>query len=73
MKRKIIIIVFLCLLIGVSLLVYLGQRNAKLKELYYSGTIEAKIQSELGFQVGGKVKKVLVDDGYLVEKDAGPC
>ena len=69
MKKRVVLISFLVLLIGVSLLVYLGQRNAKLKELYYSGTLEAKVQSGLGFQVGGKVKKVLVDDGYLVERD----
>ena len=69
MKKKLVLIFSLVLLIGVSFLVYLGQRNAKLKELYYSGTIEAKVQSGLGFQVGGKVKKVLVDEGYLVEKN----
>jgi HlyD family secretion protein len=68
-KKKVILLSFLVLLIGVSVLVYLGQRNAKLKKLYYSGTLEAKVQSGLGFQVGGKVKKVLVDEGYLVERD----
>jgi HlyD family secretion protein len=68
-KKRVILGAFLVLLIGVSLLVYLGQRNARLKELYYSGTIEAKVQSGLGFQVGGKVNNVLVDNGYLVKKE----
>ena len=69
MKKKVVLISScIVLLTGTSLLVYRGQRSARLKELYYSGTIEAKVQSGLGFQVGGKVKKVLVDEGYLVEK-----
>lgn len=68
MKKKIAFLVFILLLVGVSLLVYFGQRRARLKELYYSGTIEATTQSGLAFQVGGKVEKVLVDEGYKVEK-----
>ena len=51
-----------------SLLVYFGQRSAHLRELYYSGTIEA-IKAELSFQVSGRVIAVLVDEGQSVEKD----
>ena len=68
MKKRIIGIGFIVLLVGVSLLVYLGQRKAKGKTLYYSGTIEATTQSDLAFQVGGRVENVLVDEGYMVKK-----
>ncbi len=68
MKKKIIAILFLCLLFGVGLLVYNGQRNLQMKELYYSGTIEAK-QAELGFQVSGRIVEVLADEGQFVRRD----
>ena len=68
MKKRIIIIVFLVLLFGVSSLVYFGQRKEQLKELYYSGTIEAR-QANLSFQVSGRVIDVPVDEGQSVEKD----
>ena len=68
MKKKVIIISFVVLLLGVSLLVYLGQRRAHLRELYYSGTIEA-VKAELSFQISGRVTSVLVDEGQSVEKD----
>jgi hypothetical protein len=42
LKKKVIIILFFCLLFGVGFLVYNGQRNLQMRELYYSGTIEAK-------------------------------
>jgi len=64
----VIIIIFVALLLGVSLLVYFGQRSAHLRELYYSGTIEA-IKAELSFQASGRVTTVLVDEGQSVEKD----
>lgn len=67
-QKRIIILFFISLLLVVSILVYFGQRKAKLKELYYSGTIEAT-QAELAFQVGGRVVNVLVDEGHSVEKD----
>ena len=51
----------------VILLVYFGQRSARLKELYYSGTLEAT-QAELSFQVSGKVTDLPVDEGQSVEK-----
>ncbi len=68
LKKRVIIIVFLALLLGVGLLVYLGQRNNRLSELYYSGTLEAT-QAELSFQVSGRVADVPVDEGQSVEKD----
>ena len=67
MKKRLIVIVFVVLLVGVGLMVYLGQRNVRLKELYYSGTIEAK-DAELAFQVSGRVTRVLVEEGEAVEK-----
>ena len=68
MKKKVIIILFFCLLFGVGLLVYNGQRNLQMRELYYSGTIEAK-QAELGFQVSGRIVEVVVNEGEFVKKD----
>jgi len=60
--------VFLALLLGVGLLVYVGQRNNRSNGLYYSGTLEAT-QSELSFQVAGKVIDLPVDEGQSVQKD----
>lgn len=68
MKKKVIIILFFCLLFGVGFLVYNGQRNLQMRELYYSGTIEAK-QAELGFQVSGRIVEVVVNEGEFVKKD----
>ena len=68
MKKRIVFLLFIVLLVGVSVLVYLGQRKVRLEELYYSGTIEAT-DSKLAFQVGGRVLEVPVDEGYAVEKD----
>jgi HlyD family secretion protein len=68
LKKKIIIIVFFFLLFGVGLLVYRGQRNLQMKELYYSGTIETK-QAELGFQVSGRIVEVVVNEGEFVKKN----
>lgn len=68
MKKRVIAIIFFCLLFGVGLLVYRGQRSLQMKELYYSGTIEAK-QAELGFQVSGRIVEVLVNEGQFVKKD----
>jgi len=68
MKKKVVILVFVALLLGVSLLVFMGQRKAKLGELYYSGTMETT-QAELSFQVSGRVISVPVDEGEKVEKD----
>ena len=68
LKKRIVVIIFFFLLFGAGILVYLGQRNVQQRELYYSGTIEAK-HAELGFQVSGRIRDVLVDEGQLVEKD----
>ncbi|MBW2064381.1 MAG: efflux RND transporter periplasmic adaptor subunit [Deltaproteobacteria bacterium] len=67
MKKKIILILFISLLAGVGLLVYMGQRKVKIEELYYSGIIEAR-RSDLAFQVNGKVTRVLVDEGEAIKK-----
>jgi HlyD family secretion protein len=68
LKKKVIIILFFCLLFGVGFLVYNGQRNLQMNELYYSGTIEAK-QAELGFQVSGRIVEVVVNEGEFVKRD----
>lgn len=68
MKKRIIIILFLVLLLGVGSLVYLGQRKVRTEEIYYSGTIEAR-QANLSFQISGRVMEVYVEEGQSVEKD----
>jgi len=68
LKKKRIIVIFLVLLVGVGALVYYGQWKNKSAEHYYSGTIEST-NSELSFQVTGRVIEVLVDEGYAVKKD----
>ncbi|MCK7503402.1 MAG: efflux RND transporter periplasmic adaptor subunit [Desulfobacterales bacterium] len=68
MKKKIIIMVFVALLIGVGLLVYFGQKNNREKGLFYSGIIEAT-QANLSFQVPGRVAQVNVQEGQSVTKD----
>jgi len=68
LKKRIVVIIFFFLLFGAGILVYLGQRNVQQRELYYSGTIEAK-HAELGFQVSGRIRDVLADEGQFVEKD----
>ncbi|MGD9238544.1 MAG: biotin/lipoyl-binding protein, partial [Desulfobacterales bacterium] len=68
MKKRLILIVFLTLLLGVGGLVYWGQRKEHSRELYYSGTIEAT-QANLAFQVSGRVKDVFFDEGQGVEKN----
>ncbi|MFH2220199.1 MAG: efflux RND transporter periplasmic adaptor subunit [Pseudomonadota bacterium] len=68
MKKRLILIVFLLLLLGVGTLVYLGQLRARTAELHYSGTIEAT-QANLSFQVSGRVIRIPVDEGASVTKD----
>lgn len=67
MKKRIIVIVFIVLLLGVGLFVYFGQKRVQEAELYYSGTIEA-IESELAFQVNGRVVHIPVDEGESVQQ-----
>ena len=50
-------------------MVWFGQQSLKKDGLYYSGTVEAATISNLSFQVGGQVVKVLVTEGQRVEKD----
>ncbi|MBU2578135.1 biotin/lipoyl-binding protein, partial [Patescibacteria group bacterium] len=69
MRKRVIPIVFLVLLLGVGTLVYMGQRREHVRELYYSGTIEATC-ANLAFQVSGRVQKVFFDEGQEVKKDA---
>jgi HlyD family secretion protein len=64
-----ILIGFLALLLGVGGLVLWGQTSRRGAELYYSGTIEAT-QSNLAFQVSGRVKDVLADEGQSVAAGA---
>lgn len=66
MKRRAVIIVFVSLLLGVVLLVYYAQDKAKNGKMYYSGTIEAT-QSNLAFQVAGRVGTVMKDEGQTVK------
>jgi HlyD family secretion protein len=64
-----ILIGFLGLLLGVGGVVLWGQQRHRGAELYYSGTIEAT-QSDLAFQVSGRVKDVLTDEGRSVAAGA---
>ena len=66
LKKRLILIGFLALLLGVGGLVYWGQHKENLTELYYSGTIEAT-QANLAFQVSGRVSEVFFDEGQVVE------
>jgi HlyD family secretion protein len=67
-KKRLIVIAFAVLLLGVGAFVYYGQWKRTSGELFYSGTIEST-NSELSFQVAGRVIQVLVDEGQAVKKD----
>jgi len=68
LKKRIVIVVVLALLVGTAVFVYRGQQQARQGELSYSGTIEA-VQSHLSFQAGGRILKVLVEEGQSVARD----
>jgi HlyD family secretion protein len=68
LKKRLILIVFLVLLLGVGVLVYWGQHKERIGELYYSGTIDAT-QANLAFQVNGRVREVFFDEGQAVKKN----
>ena len=68
MRKRIAAAIFFVLLLGVGTLVYLGQRTVQLKELYYSGTIEAR-RAELSFQVSGRVIDIPTDEGQFVKEN----
>jgi len=57
----------LLLFASVGFLVYRGQREARLSELFYSGTIEAT-EANLAFQAAGRVLRVAVREGQAVVK-----
>ncbi len=65
MKKRVILGAFLVLLFGVGALVFWGQYRRRSAELYYSGTLDA-VSSDIGFQVSGRVSRVLVDEGQAV-------
>jgi HlyD family secretion protein len=65
-KKRLILSAFVLLMIGVAGLVVWGQRSRRGAELYYSGAIEAT-QSNLAFQVSGRVQAVLADEGRRVQ------
>lgn len=67
MKKRIILIAFIVLLVGVSSLVFYAQRRSKESEMSYSGTIEAT-SSNLAFQVAGHVSTVPAVEGKSVKK-----
>ena len=67
LKKRLILVIFLILLFGVSALVYWGQRSERIAELYYSGTIDAT-QANLAFQVSGRVSEVFFEEGQAVKK-----
>jgi len=68
LRKRIVAAIFFVLLLGVGILVYLGQRTVQLKELYYSGTIEAR-SAELSFQVSGRVTGIPADEGQVVQEN----
>ncbi len=67
-KKRLILVVFAVLLLAVGAFVYVGQYRQRHAALYYSGTIEAAVQSELAFQVAGAVSEVRVDEGQRVSR-----
>jgi HlyD family secretion protein len=69
-KKKLVLLGVLLLLVGVGSLVFWGQYRQRSADLYYSGTLEST-QSNLSFQVSGKVKQVNLDEGQSVK--AGQC
>ncbi len=66
-RQRIVLIIVVLLLVGVGAFVWIGQLTSRGAEPYYSGQIEA-VQSELAFQVAGRVATVNVREGAKVEK-----
>ena len=66
MKKRSLLTACVLLLIAVGGLVVWGQRSRRGAELFYSGTIEAT-QSNVAFEVGGRVRAVLADEGRHVQ------
>jgi HlyD family secretion protein len=70
MKKKMILPGVFLMLAGVGALVFWGQYRQRHADLYYSGNLEFK-QSNLSFQVSGRVKRIFFDEGQSVT--AGEC
>ncbi len=68
-RKRLILIGFLVLLLAAGGVVLWGQHRRQEAELFYSGTIEAT-QSNVGFQVSGRVQDVLADEGQAVAAGA---
>lgn len=68
MKKKMIIMVFITLFIGVGAFVYFGQRNGSQNELFFSGTIETT-QAKMSFQAPGRIAAVHVREGQPVTQN----
>jgi HlyD family secretion protein len=68
-RKRLILIGSLALMLTAGGVVFWGQHRRQGAELYYSGTIEAT-QSNLAFQVSGRVQDVLTDEGQAVAAGA---
>jgi HlyD family secretion protein len=69
LKKKILIAVFVFLLIGGGVLVYVGRQSSHPDDLFFSGTIEAT-EAHLSFQTPGRVAAVYVQEGQDVRQNA---
>jgi HlyD family secretion protein len=68
LKKRLILVAFLILLVGVGGSVFWGQYRKRTGELYYSGMVEAT-QANLAFQMAGRINAVKVDEGQVVDAD----
>ncbi len=70
MRKRLVLIGVPILLVIVGTLVFWGQYKKRNAELYYSGTLEFT-ESNLAFQIPGKVRRVYLDEGQPVK--TGQC
>jgi len=66
-KKRIAVVVFLALFVGVGVFVYYSQRSEKEGGISYSGTVEAT-DSNLSFQASGHVTEVFAREGQAVKQ-----
>lgn len=66
-KKRLVLLSLIVIVVAVGLLVYLGQRQTRGREAYYSGTIETT-ESQLSFQTAGRVASVFVREGNGVRR-----
>jgi len=66
MKKIIVPIVFALVIVLLLTLLYLTQREHMEERNHYSGVLEATREARLAFQTGGKVQRVLVEEGQRV-------